>query len=327
MLVSPNRPRVGLALGSGMARGWAHIGVIRALHRLGIEADLVAGCSIGALVGGLYLAEQLDALEGWALSLTKLKIMRLLDFKMRRAGLIGGDRLVREMRRYLGVRLIETLPKPYSAVATDLTNGHEVWLQRGDLAAAMRASFSLPGVFPPMQVGERWLLDGALVNPLPVTACRAMGAEIVIAVNLNADSLTKVLPPVPTVPEPQPFELLKTLRRGMSSEARSGVIDDLEMLTRRLFRQDAATPSLVTVMTASLNIMQDRITRARLAGDPPDVHLAPRLGHIGLLDFDRAAEAIRAGEDAVERKQADLAGQVLLCPSPCTQGIIWMQGA
>lgn len=299
-----NRRRIGLALGSGMARGWAHIGVLRALQRLGFHFDIVAGCSIGALVGGAYLANKLDTLEAWALSLNKMKIVRFLDFKVRSGGLIGGERLLNEIRQHIGEIDIKSLRTPYVAVATDLVTGHEIWLQEGGLAEAMRASFSLPGVFPPVRREGRWLLDGALVNPVPVSACRALGADMVIAVNLNADIIGKVRRPGAEIPTAAGFDLIQLIESTKELESKISVMDNL---TRRIFRRDYEGPSLFGVMTASLNIMQDRITRSRLAGDPPDVHIAPRLGHIGLLEFDRAEEIIREGEAAVERKQHELA--------------------
>ena len=303
---SPQVPRrkIGLALGSGMARGWAHIGVIRALTRLGFKFDIVAGSSIGALVGGLYLANKLDTLEAWALSLNKMKIVGYMDLKVRSGGLIGGKRLLQEIKHYIGDVAIEALPSRYAAVATDLVTGHEIWLQAGGLAEAMRASFSLPGVFPPVRHEGRWLLDGALVNPLPVTACRALGADMVIAVNINADIIGKVRRPGADIPTAAGFDLLNMIESTSELENKMGLLDNL---TRRIFRRDYDGPSVFGVMTASLNIMQDRITRSRLAGDPPDVHIAPRLGHIGLLEFDRAPEAIKEGEAAVERKCHELA--------------------
>lgn len=302
---SPHRRKIGLALSSGMARGWAHIGVIRALQRRGFHFDIVAGCSVGALVGGMLLAGRLDALESWALSLNKMKIVGFLDLKLRRTGgLIGGERLVEELKRHLGAVRIEDLPVPYAAVATDLVTGHEVWLQQGGLAEAMRASFALPGVFPPVRHDGRWLLDGALINPLPVSICRALGADMVIAVNLNADIIGKVRKPGAEIPAAAGFDLLHLIESSQELEGKRGLVDSL---TRRIFRRDYDGPSVFGVMTAALNIMQDRITRSRLAGDPPDVHIAPRLGNIGLLEFDRAEELIREGENAVERKHHELA--------------------
>ncbi|MDX2028006.1 MAG: patatin-like phospholipase family protein [Alphaproteobacteria bacterium] len=300
----PNGKRkIGLALSSGMARGWAHIGVIRALKRLGFEFDVVAGCSVGALAGGCYLADRLDALETWALSLNKRKIVSYLDMRMRSGGLIGGEKLVVEMRNHIGRVDIESFPIPYAAMTTDLVTGHEIWIQKGDLVEAMRASFSLPGIFPPVQMQGRWLADGALVCPLPVAACRALGADMVIAVNLNADIIGKSRRPGATVPTAAGFDLIKLLEETDNQEK----ISLMSSLTRRVFRREYDGPSIFGVLTSSLNIMQDRITRSRLAGDPPDVHIAPRLGHIGLLEFDRTEEAIHEGEAAVMRKRPELA--------------------
>jgi len=301
--VSPNKRKIGLALSSGMARGWAHIGVIRALTRLGFTFDIIAGCSVGSLVGGFYLANKLDALEEWARSLNKRKIVSYLDMRLRSGGLIGGGRLMEEMVKQLGHTSIESLGIPFAAMTTDLVTGHEIWLQTGDLAEAMRASFSLPGIFPPVKIGNRWLADGALVCPLPVAACRALGADMVIAVNLNADIIGKSRRPGASIPTAAGFDLLQLLEET-DNQAKLSLMDSV---TRRVFRREYDGPSIFGVMTSSLNIMQDRITRSRLAGDPPDVHIAPRLGHLGLLEFDRTEEAIHEGEAAVMRKRPELA--------------------
>lgn len=298
----PRRRKIGLALSSGMARGWAHIGVLRALQRLGIAIDVLAGCSAGALIGGCFLAGQLDELESWALSLNRRKIVGYLDLHVGRGGLIKGERLTAELRRVLGSLGIEDLPIPFVAVATDLASGHEVWLQKGDLTEALRASFSLPGLLAPVEIEGRWLADGALVDPLPVAACRALGAEMVIAVNLNTDIIGKQRPPGARLPSIMGFDPLQLIEgRGEASAASFA-----DSLTRSIFRRDNDTPSIFGVMTTSLSIMQDRLTRSRLAGDPPDVHIAPRGGHIGLFEFDRAEELIRVGEDALERRRPEL---------------------
>ena len=299
----PHRRKIGLALSSGMARGWAHIGAIRALRKLGFEFDVITGCSVGALAGGCYLAGQLDSLENWALSLTKRKIIGYMDMRMRSGGLISGARLVEEMRKYIGEAKIEDFPTPYAAMTTDLVTGHEIWLEEGDLVEAMRASFSLPGIFPPVKLHNRWLADGALVCPLPIAACRAMGADMVIAVNLNADMIGKSRHKGASYATAAGFDMLKTLEEHGEHEK----LSMMGSLVRKVFRRDYDGPSVFGVMTSSLNIMQDRITRSRLAGDPPDVHIAPRLGHFGLLEFDRAEEAIKEGEAAVMRKQPELA--------------------
>ena len=296
-----SRPLIGLALGGGGARGWAHIGVMRTLGRAGIVPDIICGTSVGALVGGVHLAGKLDALEAWARSLHRLRIMSYLDFRVS-GGMIGGQRLRAVMREHLGAVSIEELPAPFTCVATDLVTGHEVWLNRGDLVDMLRASFSLPGLFSPVQVEGRWLVDGALVNPLPVSVCRAMGAHVVIAVNLNADPIGRVRVPGQSIPRAAGFDLLKE----MPAAAPSGLNHGIGSWLRRIFGREADSPSVFGVMVQSLNILLDRITRSRLAGEPPDVSITPRLGHIGLLEFDRADEVITEGAAAAERAVDEL---------------------
>jgi NTE family protein len=297
-----SRRKIGLALGSGLARGWAHIGVIRALKRLGLEPDIIAGSSIGAVIGGLYLAGKMDVLEEWVGALDKRKIISYLDLRLRAGGLIGGNRITQEIIKHIGELKIEELNRPFAAVATDLATGHEVWLQRGMLAEALRASFAMPGVFPAIKLGGRWLLDGALVNPVPVATVRALGADMVIAVNLNADIIGKARRPGSSIPTAAGFDLLKTI-----DQSGDDGVPTIDSLSRRVFRREQDDPSMFGVMVATLNIMQDRITRSRMAGEPPDVMIAPRLGNIGLLEFDRAEDAIAEGELAVSRMRPEIA--------------------
>lgn len=296
------RRKIGLALSSGVARGWAHIGALRALTRMGVPFDVVAGCSAGALVGGCFLARQLDALEKWALALNKRRIVSYLDLNLGRGGVIKGAKILAELKRLFGPLRIEDLYVPFVAVTTDLVTGHEVWLRRGDLAEAIRASASLPGLFPPMEIEKRWLADGALVDPLPVAACRSLGADLVIAINLNTDILGKSRRAAAPAPASMGFDPASLLEAQL--RAAPGSLP--ESLTRGMFGQDDDRPNIFGVMTTSLSIMQDRLTRSRLAGDPPDVHITPRVGHIGLLEFDRAEELIGEGELAVERKRPEL---------------------
>lgn len=302
MPVAPSRPSapppIGLALGGGVARGWAHIGVLRALDRIGFKPAIVAGTSIGALVGGVHLAGHLDALEAWARSLNRLRILGYLDVKLNSGGLVGGHRLVAEMRRHLGLTRIESLQPAFVAVCTDLTTGHEVWLRQGDLVDSIRASFSLPGVFPPICLQDRWLIDGAVTNPVPVSVCRALGARLVIAVNLNADLLGKARHEGANPARTAGFDPLTLLE---SQIARLQVGARLSSLTGRLFHREADHPSMFGTMLSSFSIIMDRLTRSRLAGDPPDVLVEPKLGHIGLVEFDRADACIRAGEAAIEK--------------------------
>lgn len=299
----PELPPIGIALGSGLARGFAHIGVMRALRRHGIQPTIIAGTSIGALVGGAYLRGGLHILEEWALSLSRFKVMSYLDFRVRSSGLIGGHKLLRLMERHFGDTMVEDLPYPFIGIASDMSTGHEVWMREGRVVDVIRASFSLPGVFPPVQMYDRWLVDGALVNPVPVSACQAMGSQMTIAVNLSGDLIGKARHPGDKIPTVAGFDLL-------SSE--EGPKEQLALLkrmslTRRLFKREREdTPSLFGVMVSALNIMQDRLTRSRLAGDPPDVSITPRIGHIGLFEFDRAEEIIAEGEAAVERALPDI---------------------
>ena len=304
-------PKIGLALGSGLARGFAHIGVVRALKRHGIVPTVVSGTSMGALVGGAYLANKLDNVEEWAYSLTRGKVLSYLDFSrgvlLGAGGIIGGEKLVKLMLDNFGDIRAEDLPYPFTAIAADLVTGHEVWLRRGRLVDVMRASFSLPGVFPPVPFNGRWLIDGALVNPVPVSACNAGGARMTIAVNVNGDIIGKVRHPGEKIPTVAGFDLLNVAGPHTEDAKKSGLIN-------RIFRREADHPSVFGVMISSLNIVQDRLSRSRLAGDPPDVLITPRIGHIGLMEFDRAEELIAEGEAAVERAVPDIkAAYAVLC--------------
>jgi NTE family protein len=287
--------RIGLALGGGSARGWAHIGVIRALHDAGIEPDLVCGTSIGALVGAAYVAGELDQLEIWVRSLRLQTVVSFLDFSLD-GGLIKGDKLIGFFRRHFVDRDIHELARPFGAVATDLVRGREVWLREGSVAEAVRASIALPGLFTPVQHDGSWLVDGGLVNPVPVSLCRAMGADIVIAVDLNSDLLGRHLKPRPakvsrkrasTAPETLTDTVMARIQTGMSQ---LGIDRDNE----------PKTPAMLDVLASSINIMQVLITRSRLAGEPADVMVTPPLADLGLMEFHRADIAIDAGRRAVE---------------------------
>jgi NTE family protein len=284
---------IGLVLGSGAARGFAHIGVVHALREHGIRPDIVVGTSIGALVGGCYATDQLDELEAWARSLTLRRIISYLDVRIGGSGLIGGGRLTKQLVEAIGTTAIEDLPIRYAAIATEVGTGHEIWLTRGSLALAMRASYALPGIFPPIRVGGRWLVDGALVNPVPVSAARAFGARVVIAVNLDADRFARGAT-IASHGSDANDETSDTAQAG-PRKAFQG-LRDMFGTSRALKR-----PGFTTVMIEAFNIMQDRLTRMRLAGDPPDIHITPHIGHIGWLDFHRAAEAIAAGKAATEK--------------------------
>jgi len=288
-----SRPKIGLALGSGVARGWAHIGVIRVLEREGLKPDIICGTSIGALVGGMYLAGKIDALEEWARDLGKSGLFRFLDIRLSGGGLISGNKLFSLLEDNIGDTLIEDLPMPFSAITTELGTGHEIWIQEGNLAKAITASYALPGLFSPQKIDDRWLIDGALTNPVPVSVCRALGARLVIAVNLNADvfGMANIGENEENLVSEENGGKLKALH------ARS----PLNLMKHRFFDKSGAEPSIFGVMMSALNIVQDRLSRSRLAGDPPDITIAPRLAQHGLLDFDKAQEMIAEGEASAER--------------------------
>jgi NTE family protein len=288
------RPSIGLALGGGAARGFAHIGVMRTLLARGIVPDVIVGTSIGAVVGGSYAANQLDGLETWARGLTVRGILSYLDISLSGSGLIRGRHLASRLETVLADQRIDDLPIRFAAIATEFNTGHEIWLTRGRLADALRASYALPGIFPPVRIGGRWLVDGALVNPVPVSAARALGARMVIAVNLNSDLFGRgtIIASHGSDDSDEPVADELNGFRGMFGGKHS---------LRRQFLGTRGRPGIPTVMVEAFNVMQDRITRARLAGDPPDVLISPRLGQIGWFDFHRAADAIAIGADAAEK--------------------------
>lgn len=294
----PGKLRIGLALGSGAARGWAHIGVIRALERSQITPDIICGTSIGALVGAAFACGELSRLENWVKSLTWQKVIGYFDLTMN-GGLIKGEKLFDFFRDNVRDHNIEDLDRPFGAIATDLGSGREVWLREGSIFEAVRASISLPGLFTPVDHDDNLLVDGGLVNPIPVSMCRALGADVVLAVDLNADlvggsrrSRAGVLA-ISGSDESKPASLLARIQEKIAGA-----------LSLQTTEHD--TPSLIDVITASINIMQVRITRSRLAGEPADALITPRLAHFALLDFHRAEEAIEAGETATEKALAQI---------------------
>jgi NTE family protein len=299
----PPRPTIGLALGGGAARGFAHIGAIRVLCAAGIDADIIAGTSIGAVVGGCYFAGKLDELEYWARSLTKRRVLGLLDVSLGGGGLIAGSRLNHLLRHDLGPLAIEELRAPFAAVATEIGPGHEIWLTKGNLVRALRASYALPGIFEPVKIGGRWLMDGALVNPVPVSTARALGARVVIAINLNGELTGRgaVVPSHGADQEDEELPIERSIRNTALGAATSLIKRQLGFAPSKAAPRDRRVPGISTVMMDAFNITQDRISRSRLAGDPPDVMIGPRLGRIGLFDFHRAAEIIELGADATEK--------------------------
>lgn len=291
MKSSPEGPRIGLALGSGSSRGWSHIGIIRALEEIGVRPHVVTGCSIGSIVGAAYAAGNLDSLADWVTSLRKRDVAGFFDINWRLNGVVDAPQLREFLGRHVAPEeaTIEGLPLTYGSVATNLLNGREIWFTEGAVLDSVMASIALPGLFVPFRHDGHWVVDGGLVNPVPVSLCHALGAEIVIAVNLNGDILGKHLAKPKEIVEQTggPFDNLWETLKDYSSNILPG-------------NDEESPPNLFDIIASSVNITQDRITRSRMAGDPPDVLLTPRLSHIGLLEFHRASEAIEQGHECVE---------------------------
>ena len=299
---------VGLALGSGSARGWAHIGVIQALGEIGIEPEIVAGTSIGAIVGAAYAGDQLEMLDEWVRSLSWKKIVKFLGMSPLSGGFIQGEKLYEFAQTHIQDMTIDSLPRTLGVVATDLDTGREVWFQDGPLLEAVRASIGLPGLFAPVNLNGRWLVDGGLTNPVPISLCRAMGADVIIAVNLNGDIVGKHAR----------NRKGRNIKASMSENAEAAFLDRIssqlkhslhetgDELWSRLFGESHDAPGMLEVLASSLNIMQDRITRSRMGGDPPEIILSPRLSHLGLMEFDQANIAIAEGRAAVQRMKPAL---------------------
>ncbi len=298
-----HKKRIALALGSGSARGMAHIGVIQRLEERGIKPDIVCGTSAGALAAAVYACGKLDHFADWVSGLTNSDILHYMDIRLLATGGVAhGGRLIDFFKKNYGNPNIEDLPLRYTAVATDLYRGRETWLQEGPLWDAVRASIAIPGVLVPVAQGNHWLVDGGLVNPVPVSVGRALGAETIIVVNLNSDLVkppTKITAVEPAGSEEadlddeddDEFSMLSRLGNSIK-----GAASNLWSSGNK-----AQAPGALNVMLSSINVMQDRITRSRMAGEPADVTLSPRLAHVGFLEFSRAGDAIEEGRAVVDR--------------------------
>jgi len=302
------KQKIGLALGSGSARGWAHIGVIEALTRSGVEIDYVAGTSIGAVVGAVFASGNLDSLKDVVLQFDWKQILGFLDVVFPKSGLIDGKKVTDFLRHHMQEKAIEDLATPFCAVSTNLADGQEIIISKGDLIEAVRASISLPGIFTPVKKDGMVLIDGGLVDPVPVSVVRAMGADQVIAVDLNSDIVNR-RGFGRTSPSVHPDS-------GTGRIARSNVLAELNKKVAAL-RQQAMSqagqwlsrdpmPNIFEVLQESIHIMEARITETRLRLDPPDLLIQPNLGHIKLMEFNRAQETIDAGYKETMRKIRDM---------------------
>lgn len=296
------RPQLGLALGGGAAKGWAHIGVLRKLTEIGIEPDVIAGTSIGSIVGAAYLSDHLDEIEDWVTHLSWADVVAMLDIKLS-GGLIRGEKVINRLHPYLGDLTFEDLKKPFAAVAADLETGSEIWLREGGVLEAIRASIAIPPLFSPVKQKQRWLVDGGLVNPVPVSLCRAMGADIVIAVDLSAQGPFSR----PIVPKPKSPAEKTEKQPAKPADSLLGVVDGvIGKLRNQKDPNEEPIPSFLSVAFRSLNIMTTRITRSRMAGEPAELVITPKLADISLMEFHRAKEAIALGYTAAERHASEL---------------------
>jgi len=298
--------KIGLALGSGAARGWSHVGVIKALVSQGIAPDIICGTSIGALVGAAYCANHLEKLEHWVCSLSRLETAKFFELNIQLNGFVNKERLESFLKKYVAAKStkIENLSKTFAAVATELETGREVWISKGPVLDGVWASISLPGLFPAIRCRDQWLVDGGLVNPVPVSVCKALGADLVIAVNLNGDLVGKHFRKNGDDNAP------KSPEKNGENSAMERIADRVMDYTASVFsnhnKSPEDSPRLLDAIAGSINIVQDRITKSRMAGDPPDIVLTPRLSEISLLEFYRAAEAIEEGRNCVERMMPEI---------------------
>ncbi|WP_017446279.1 patatin-like phospholipase RssA [Gayadomonas joobiniege] len=290
-----------LALGSGAARGWALIGILQALDEKNIKPDIIAGCSIGALVGAAYCTEQLADLHDWVLTLDTWSVMRLLDWGVGSGGVVAGSRLYRQLEAQFGDKKITECQTRFAAVATELHSGREFIFQDGSVLDAIRASCAIPGLLAPQYIQNKWMIDGAVVNPVPVSVCRMMGAARVIAIDLNAQQL------IPNIsraqqkraqsPEPPVGETSESQLQGIIGSGKQW----FEQMKAKFPRSENQNPGMLAVAASAIDIMQNRITRSRLAADPPDILIQPDVADIGILEFNRAAEGIERGHQAVAK--------------------------
>lgn len=305
---------IALALGSGAARGWAHIGVIKALQEMNLKVNIVGGTSIGSLVGAGFACGRMDELETWVRSMGRWQVWNLLDFGLSSGGLVVGERVFNHAREQFGATNIEDLEMTYGAVSTDLYTGREIWLRHGDIFDASRASCAMPGLLSPARHDDRWLVDGGLVNPVPISLTRALGADFVIAVHLNSQLNTRVgknSTPRNMAPQAESEKVATEVQaeqeqkvadeHGFFQNIMSQSAHYWDEVKQKLSGPEHKSPGVFGVMAGAIDIMQERITKARMAGDPPDVLIQPKLGHIGILEFDRGNEAIDIGYETTIR--------------------------
>ncbi|MBU1566156.1 MAG: patatin-like phospholipase family protein [Proteobacteria bacterium] len=312
-----SRKTVGLVLGSGASRGWAHIGIIEALEEAKIPIDFIAGCSVGAYVGALYASGSLGSLKEFLLRMDGKKIFSYFDVVFPRSGLLNGSKRVQQLfSMHTSAKTFEELAIPLVMVATDLERGEKVVIKSGNIIEGLRATMSYPGLFAPVRVEDRWLVDGGLVDPVPVGVARAMGAGIVIAVDLNSRIVSRSRhahdqnDPVKLI-DLRPEETEKNHDTGNElikkmADFYESAGNSFKHKTSELLRREAATPDIIETVITSIAIMQERITRINLAVDRPDILIQPRLGEMKMMNFDQVAHAIEEGYIGAQEKIEDI---------------------
>lgn len=305
-------------LGCGASRGWAHIGVIEALEEAEIPISLIAGCSVGGYVGALYASRSLKSLKSFLLRMDGRKIFSYFDIIFPRSGILNGSKRVRELfSMHTDAQTFDDLEIPVVMVATDLERGRKVVLKSGSLITALRATMSYPGLFAPVRVNGRWLVDGGLVDPVPVGIARAVGAEVIIAVDLNSRIASRsqeravssgadigaVLPALSV--EPEPYGRNELMRK--IAEFYEGVESSLwDKTSEFLHRDGIMPPDIIETIMTSISVMQERITRTNLAVDQPDILIQPRLGDLKMMNFDQVEHCIQEGYISVKEKLDDI---------------------
>lgn len=288
-----SKKTVSLVLGSGGARGLAHIGIIHYLEENDYEVRSISGCSMGALIGGIYACGKLDTFEEWVRAISKVDIIKLLDFAWGRQGLVEGERIIEVLKDLVGDRRIEDLPIEFTAVAADIQREKEIWLKRGSLFDAIRASISLPLFFTPYEINGRKLLDGGILNPVPIAPTFEDHTDLTIAVNLGA----------PPSKSPQPLRQTKSQdasdTRAASMHARiANFVDDLK---NRATMEVAGSWQMLNIADQTFDAMQGAIARQKLAAYPPDHTIMIARNACGTLEFDRADEMITLGYETAAR--------------------------
>ena len=297
--------KIGLALGSGAARGWAHIGVIKALEKENIPIHFISGSSVGSYVGAVYSGGGFESLKEFALSMDRKKVLSYIDVVFPRSGLINGKNAKILYSMHTKIMGFDELPIPVKMVATDMDTGEKLILDKGNIPEAIRASCSIPGIFTPVKMGNRWVIDGGLIDPVPVSVVKSMGADFVIAVDLNSGVINR--------------QKKKKKEKNINSDtqrkavARNEIVNQLfskydqagKLMKNKLnswFNQSESSPHIINIIGSAIGIMQAQITKNNLEIDRPDVLIQPQLAGVKMFDYDQAEKSINEGYDRTMEK-------------------------